>query len=433
MKTNNDNAFKQRTREGIKGFLLTVFNVLSRNLGWKVFSLVAAIMLWSYLITSDPTITRDKTISNVEITTSGLSVLNSRELALLTDPTSLLGNVTVRVSVPQAEYSRVTSETVRVELDLSQIRQTGRQEVELIGISNYGEVLQVIPNRIDVVVETLDQRNVPVNVELVGDIDDSGYWYTISRINPTSISVSGPASLVRQVASAYATVDVTGLTQNYTWSARTVLLDSASNELPAILSKSSSSVAVGVTAYPARQLNVSSSIDTSTVGTLPEGYTVSHIRVQPDTITVAAKEELLAELEELSFTPIDLTGRTQSFSTVVPITDMNSIEYLSSDEVTVTVYIEELTITRMFRGVSTRAVGQREDSQIVLGKQTVDVKLTAPASVLDTLNSDMISAQVNVTELSPGLYTLPLDVVVQNHPEIAFEVDPKVISVNVRK
>ncbi len=431
MNTNNHESMKQHFIEGIKRVFQIFLSAISRNLGWKIFSLLCAILLWSYLITSDSTITRDKTVSNVEITTSGLSVLNSRELALLTDPTTLLGEVNVRVRVPQAEYSRVSSDTVRVELDLSQIRQTGRQEVELVGISNYGEVLQVIPSRIEIVVEELDQRTIPVNVELVGTSENSGYWYNISRINPINISVSGPASLVEQVASARATIDVTGLTQSYVRSAPTVLLDASNNELPSTLSKSSSSVAISVSAYPVKQISISASIDTATVGTPLEGYTVSHIRIQPDVITVAGSEELLAELEELSFTPIDLTGRKQSFSTVLPITTLNSLAYMSSEEVTITVYIEELDVTRTFRSISLSTIGKKDTSQIMLGKQSVDIKITGPYSSFESLTRDKITARVNVADLSPGSYTLPVEALVDNHPEFTFEVEPKTISVTV--
>ncbi len=431
MKTTDNPGFKQRICDLLKRFLRTFVNVISRNLGWKIFSLLAAVLLWSYLISSDPTITRDKTISGVEITTSGLSVLNSRELALLTDPAALPGDIRVRVSVPQAEYSRVSADTVRVELDLSQIRQTGRQEVELIGISNYGEVIQVIPSRIEIVIEKLDTRTVPVNVQLTGKTDDSGYWYTVSRTNPVSINVSGPSSLVAQVSSAYVTVDVTGLTQNYTWSAPVTLRDRSGASLPQILTKSSSSVAVGVSTYPIKEVAVSASIDTATVGVMPEGYSISHIKVQPDIITVAASEELLEELDELTFTPIDISDRRQSFSVVCPINSMGSIQHLSSEEVTVTVYVEELDITRTYRSIAVGVTGRRDSNRLTLGKQWVDIKLTGPYSSFEEIAREDIIAQVDVTGLEPGTYKLPIKVTIDNHPEFSYVVDPPEISVTV--
>lgn len=431
MKTTDNSDLKQRVGESIARFLRTLLNVVSRNLGWKIFSLIAAILLWSYLISSDPTITRDKTITGVEITTSGLSVLNSRELALLTDPATLPRNISVRVSVPQAEYSRVSSDTVRVELDLSQIRQTGRQEVELIGVSNYGEIVQVIPSKIEVAIEKLDTRTVPVNVELVGEIEDSGYWYTVSRTNPVSINVSGPSSLVSQASSAHVTVDVTGLTQNYTWSAPITLRDSAQNTLSQLLIKSSSSAAVSVSAYPVKEVRVADALETATIGTMPEGYIISHIKVQPDIITVAAAEDLLNELDELTFTPIDITGRKQSFSMVCPINSMGSIQNLSSEEVTVTVYIEELDITRTYRSIPVGVVGRRDNNRLTLGKQWVDIRITGPYSSFDEIAREDIIAQVDVTDLSPGTYKLPIKTRIDNHPEFTFEVEPAEITVTV--
>ena len=76
-------------KEKTNAILRALLHAVSQNLGWKIFSLAAAILLWSYIVTSDPTITRDKAISDVEITVSGQSVLQSRDLALLTDPSVL--------------------------------------------------------------------------------------------------------------------------------------------------------------------------------------------------------------------------------------------------------------------------------------------------------------------------------------------------------
>lgn len=90
---------------------------------------------------------------------------------------------------------------MRVELDVSGIRQSGKQQVELTGVTAYGRAVEVVPESVELDVEMLDQRYVPVNVELVGQ-QAEGKWYNVSRINPSQITVSGPASLVQQVTSA---------------------------------------------------------------------------------------------------------------------------------------------------------------------------------------------------------------------------------------
>ena len=69
-------------------------------------------------------------------------------------------------------YSRVTNDTVRAELDLSQITKAGVQQVDLIGVTTYGKVVQVTPSSVEVTIENRGSRYVPVNVEFTGDVQE---------------------------------------------------------------------------------------------------------------------------------------------------------------------------------------------------------------------------------------------------------------------
>ncbi len=416
-------------KEKTKAVLRALLHAFSQNLGWKIFSLAAAILLWSYIVTSDPTITRDKSISDVAVTISGQTVLQSRDLALLTDPSEQL--VRVRVAAPRANYSRVTSDTVRVELDLSQIRQTGKQEVELTGYSIYGEVVQITPSRMEVIVETLDARNVPVNVELSGEKDDSKYWYSITRTNPSIITVSGPSSIVQSISAATVDVDVSGAEDDYTWTVAPELLDANGEVITRALSKSSSSVSVGVAIYPVKQLAVDTDIDTTTIGELPDGYSVTRVEVQPEMISVAAEQELLDQLEKITFKPITVMGRTQSFSTTVSLTKLNNIQHMSSEQVTVTIYVEENIESRTFKSVPLGVIGKGIDQTIKLSEDKLNVKVTGLHTVFDKLFRGDIIARVDVTGLKPGTYELPVSISVASYPDLTFELESPTVTVTI--
>ena len=417
-------------KEKIKPILRALLHAVSQNLGWKICSLIAAILLWSYIVSSDPTITRDKTLTGVRITTSGLTVLQSRDLALLTD-LDALQDVRVRVEVPQANYSNVSSDTVHVELDLSQIRQTGRQEVELTGVSNYGTVVQITPSRLEVVVETLDQRNVPINVELKGTKAANQYWYNVSRVNPSSLTVSGPSSIVQNISSARVTLDMTGATSSYNWTVAPQLVDVSGNTITQQLSKSSSSVSVGVNIYPVKQLDVVTDIETVTSGTILEGYKVVRVEVEPDVITVAADQELLNELESITFNPINVTGRSQSFSATGTIAKLNNIQHYSSEQVRVTLYIEEQLNTQTYKNVPLSVVGRDVDHKVTLSQENISVTVTGLHSIFDSLMRSNIIARVNVEGLAPGKYSLPISVTVDNYPDLIIELESPTVSVTI--
>lgn len=403
---------------------------LSNNLWLKLLSVVLALFLWSYVISTTPSITRDKTLSDISITVTGQSVLeDSRGLAVLTD-LNALESVRVRVRVSQSSYAQVTSDNVRVELDLSSIRQEGKQSVRLQGSTTYGSVVEVYPQYIDLEVEKRDQRYVPVNVELTG-VDTTSYWYSVSSRNPSQVVVSGPTSLVKTVSSAQVLLDVSGLTETHSWEEGFQLLDAQQQEIPGALSVSTSSVRVTVEVYPIRVLTLSQEADQLTSGQVPEGYRVDQVEVNPTQVVVAAEQALLDGLTELTIEPVDLTGATQTFTAIAQVQTLKGIKYLSSDEVSVTVTISEQELTKRFSNVSLNLENQPQGMQAVPSAKQVDVKVTGPYSLVSQLIREDIQATVDLAGLTQGQYELPVEIAVDNYPDLACSAQPAAITVTV--
>ncbi len=421
---------KNKILPALKRVGRTIWRSLSQNLGYKLLSVVLAMVMWSYVITSNPTITRDKWINNVEISLTGQSTLRDRGFAISTN-TSALSSASVKVEVAQSSYGRVNSENVRVELDVSGIRQSGKQQVELTGVTAYGRAVEVVPESVELDVEMLDQRYVPVNVELVGQQAD-GKWYNVSRINPSQITVSGPASLVQQVTSAQVNMEVTDNVTSVVRAEPFVLLDASGNEMDSeSLVCSTNSVNVGMDIYPTKVLNVSTDIAKVISGEPAEGYHVESIEVQPESIEVAAEQTLLDQLEELVPESIDVTGLTQSFSTRVSVSKLNDVKNLSSNQVNVTVHIVEEDTTKRFSNVPRTVVGVGEGLKARVEKTNLTVMVTGPYSVVQGLSRGDLIATVDVSGLKAGEYQLPVKVSVDNQPELTFECTPDTLTVTI--
>ena len=230
-----------------------IIGSLSNNLGYKLLSLLLAILLWNYVIATNSSITRDKTIFNLTGTVSGLSTLSENKLALSESPEDALSGITVTVEAPQADYSRVSSDNVQVALDLSSVRAAGTQEVPLRATSSYGRVRSISPATLTLTFENLDSRNVAVNSVIEGQTE--GYWYNVSRSNPSMLTISGAASVVQSITSALVVVDVSGMTDSTITAQPYMLLDAAGREISqAMLNCSTSSISVSLEAWPCRDI-----------------------------------------------------------------------------------------------------------------------------------------------------------------------------------
>ena len=239
-----------------KGF----WKILSRRFWMKILSLLLAILLWNYVVSSDTSLTRTKVITGVDGYISGQSTLSTYGLALLSDPTELLQDITVRMEVAQSNYSRVTSQNVQVVADLSSVRRSGTQEVPLKATSSSGRVTDVLPESVSLTFEPLDSRLIPVNVELTGEKNEDN-WYNISRTNPSAVTVSGAASVVRSISQARVYSDVTGADRTYVRAEPYVLLDGEGKEISQDrLTRSASSITVTTDVYPTREIPISTEI-----------------------------------------------------------------------------------------------------------------------------------------------------------------------------
>ena len=232
-----------------------LWGLLSHNLGLKALSLLMAVLLWNFVITSNTTITRTKTITGLTGYITSQSALNTYGLALLDNPTEQLSDISVTVEVAQSEYAYVSSDNVQVTLDLSSVRTAGTQEVSLVASTSYGRVVRIMPDTLTLTFETLDSRMIPVNVQIVGETE-ADRWYNVNRTNPTAVTISGAASVVQSIASAYVYVDVTGYDSSFITADQYVLLDSEGNEITAsMLNRSSSSITVNMDVYPTKEIH----------------------------------------------------------------------------------------------------------------------------------------------------------------------------------
>lgn len=386
-----------------------VWRLVAHNFGLKLLSLLVAILMWNFVITSNSSITRTKTVTGLTGYVSNQSILSSAYgLALLEDPAEQLTDISVIIEVSQAEFSNVTGDNVQVTLDLTNARRAGVQEIPLKATTSYGRIVRIIPSTVSLSLETLDSRVIPVNVK-TGGRPEKDRWYKVNRSNPQSLTIKGPASVVQGIASASVNIDVTGARSSFTAAEKYSLLDSNGKEIPQnLLERSASSISVSMDVYPTKEIAIDANLDSIISGEPAEGYVVESVTIQPDALTVAAEQELLDSIDTLHVDPISVEGASRSFSARTEVSRLSSFKSISAEEVYVSVTIAEETASAWLEDVRISYMNKGEGLRIAASQESVRVYVTGPRSTVEKLQQSGLMAMVDLSGLGAGAHSLSI-------------------------
>ncbi|HIS93350.1 MAG TPA: hypothetical protein IAA84_10075 [Candidatus Alectryocaccomicrobium excrementavium] len=427
---------KSDLREVLRQIWRAIRESATRHVGVKILSIVLAIFLWGYVVSSDTSITRSKVLSGVGVQLTGQTILQRNNLALLTDVTSQLASISVEVEVSQSNYALVSSSNVDVVLDLSNITRAGTQVLSLRASTPYGRVTNIWPESVELQVEQLDTRYVPVNVEFVGDVRED-YWYNAASVNPSSITVSGPASVVQQVSEAVAQVDVTDRTEPFNRSWTLNLMDGDGNILPTnVLTRTSTSSTVRTEVYPTKTIPISTEISDVFKGTVAEGFEITGVSISPESATVAADAELLESLDVLRITPISISNMRNSYSARASISELSGFENISPEQVYVTIEVAEQIASQVVDNVVVRYVNVSADFRVYMDdtQSQITVIATGPRSAVSELTADDLIAVVDLANYGPGEHEVPISIQLSSdEPEVTFNLTPSTVRVRIEE
>ena len=403
-----------RVKAALPGIARAVWGILTRRLWLKLLSLLLALVLWTYIISSTPSLTRTKLIENVSVTPSGANTLSAYTLAASTDIFAAYQNsIDVSVVVPQSQYSLLAARNIRVTPDYTGIRSPGTYDVPLVATTTYGTVSKINPSTISVTIENLDSRVLSIEPEFVGE-DSDKYWYgeSSANLNPQQITVSGPASLVGQVKSVKAVVDTSGRGTVIRKSAVTQLLDADENALPTtLLTRSSNTCYVVLEVYPKKALNVT--VDTDQLK-LKEGYQIDSVSFQPSQITVAGSAELIDALDYLPLDIPDLGEISSSFNATLSFSELDEFRYVSAKSVYMNVSVSEKTVSHQYVSVpvSLDVSGLADGLYVSSAPDQADITLTGLYSQIAAIEPSALTLRAMVTADQPGECSVPVQVLV---------------------
>ncbi len=349
-------SFAVRAGEIWKIILKAARHVLFHN-GWvKLLALLISLLLWAGLISQDESLTRDRTWQNVNISVTGEDALKRSGYIVVSDLEELLSNVSVTAAVPQKQYESADATVYNLRVDLSRLKGTGTQELKILSTTSsvYGRVTSTVPASLNVDVEEYIQRSIPVSTKVNGDNQNGWYkeWYISNQsVDPTRITVSGPRDLAQKISKAGVYIDLDKLEMaegTLLTTGEIVLQDRYNNEIsnPLLsLTSEGSTIAIDTVMFeanilPTKSFNISDMIDLH--GEVKKGYKVASCKVSPETITVAARNEVLEQMDEPALDRnINLENLEETTVFQIKVRKPSEDAVLSNETITVTVEIEK--------------------------------------------------------------------------------------------
>ena len=424
--------------------LRTVIAFLLRNWPYKLLALAVATAIWATLITQDPTLTREKVLSDVTISVTGSDAMKRNGFIVTSDLSESLSGFTLRVDVPQGQYQAVTASTYNPRIELARVSEAGEQELRVAASSTAtnGQVTEISPSTVKVTVERYITRSrIPVTVVMVGDMPE-GWYAAAASADPPTVAVSGPESLVSSISRCEAYLDLSSLPARegkIKNAVELVLMDSSGNAVNADnLEVTNEGVLIDTVnleqqVYPTRAFAVVT--DGLVTGTPASGYEVKSVSVDPANIRAAGTLASLEELEALySEATVDVTGRSETFTRQIRVTRPTELAWISQGTVTATVKIGEITGSRSFQNLRVRTVGLPTGTKATLSEQSVRVTVKGAENELNKLRSNRITLTCDLSGLESGTHTVPVlaDLGLDEVTSLEVEVVPASLDVTIQ-
>lgn len=317
-------------------------------------------------------------------------------------------NLELSLRAPRTVWDALTArdDAVRAIVDLAGLS-AGEHEVkvQIIIATRPYQIIVANPSTVSVVLESLSAQTFPLSLSLSGQ-PAAGYQVGEATMKLKEVTVSGPESIVHRATRARVLVNMDGVRESIEDTRPIQILDAQNNILQG-LTINPESVQVDI---PISQQGGFRDVAVKVVvqGQQAAGYRIENISVFPPVITVFASDpELVNALPGVVETqPLSLEDRRENISTRLSLNLPENITVVGAQTVQVQVSISPIQTSVTLSNQPIDVNGLEEGLSAQPFPQTVDVIISGPLPVLETLSSQDITVFVDATGLDIGSYQL---------------------------
>lgn len=380
--------------------------LICKDFGWKLLSIAIATILWFMVINIDQPIgTRDYSrplaIQNMDVLTDrGLTVGNLEELKNT--------KITVKVKAQRTALDRLSQnpEWITAVVDLSELSYAVNGDVIALPVSvsvqggnTYG-ISSKSPAVVEVSVETMASKELPVEVHLNGELEE-GTYLSEPLLSAETVLVTGPSTLVKSVTSVRAAVEAEAIKENPDIITALTCYNASGIPVKGV-STDPEEIMVSYALHDMKQVPLQVEIS----GSPASGYEVGNIYCRPQYAALIGSAEALERIVSLQLDSINVSGLTTSTTRTFRLTDYlpEGVTLMDSNKDTVEVIVEiseqsqkQLTLPAS----DLKIIGQENGKDYIL-QGDAHITISGEGSALESVQADDLQGSIHVNGLSEG-------------------------------
>lgn len=372
----------------------------------QVTCLVVSVILWIIIMVETSPLL-NTTYTNIPVTIKNLSALENSNLVMMnTDKDNL--TVSVKVEGYGEQLNNIKKGDFTAYIDVYGYGEgITNAKVEISGPSGV-EIVNTYPSQIACNIERIISRVMDVTVQYEGNQAD-GYYKSLPLSNPSSVKITGPRSVVNSANHAIATVNIEGVKNDLVKTVPVRIYDGTDTEI--FMSSPVGNVEVTVPVYPTKYVNLVPTV----TGNPEAGYQLVDVTVNPEKVRIAARQDILDTIKELSLAELDISG---AYNNILSSKDILNTDGLILMDLTTTpvvnAVIEEVVEKEfVYKTSDIQFVNLKEGSNASPANtdQDIIVKVVGTSTIVNSLKKSDLILSSDMTEAVAGNITVNVECV----------------------
>lgn len=400
---------KAKLAAGLKGFF-------TKNLALKIIAFVFAMLLWGYVLTDQKPM-REKEITNVTTSFDGEAELIAQGFCVRGDRSEILQDVTVKVRTQITNYAYVTSSSIIASINLRNISEAREYDLPIQAsvTSSLGVVQTITPATVRVEIDKLVTKTIPITTTFTGTLPD-GYWADMEALSTTTrLDITGPQTDISTITHGECVVDLSDRISTIYSTYDVKFYDKNNNVVSSdIMIGTLPTSTVRLPIYPVK--NVPVDVDNSLVGAdnLAANHEIIKAVATPATVRLVGDQATLDQIDKITMEPIAVNGLDSTMTVSGTLIVPDGVRLIDNTTVSVLLEVREMVISQTFEQLEIQVHGNTGRANISLGIPAADLTVEGRYSLVSMLSRSDVQLFVDVTGLTPGVYKLPISILVRD-------------------